>query len=215
METLGSLLLISLSAALIHNFVLSYFVGICPFIGVSRRVDLAFSMGCAVTFVVCVAATLSWTLTTFLLKPFGLGILTYISYIVVIAASVQFVELYIRKAHPPLYKSFGVYLPLITTNCAILFTCLEISKNTLLVSAASAWGLHHALALAIGGGAGFTLAIVLMSGLRQELEFCDIPKAFQGIPIVLVVAGVLALAFLGFTGADQGLANAFRNGVTP
>jgi electron transport complex protein RnfA len=226
METVGELLMIAFGAALIHNFVLHYFVGICPFIGVSRRVDLAFSMGCAVTFVVCVASVLSWTLTTWVLRPGApipsfivgretdLTILTYLSYIVVIAASVQFVELYIRRYHPPLYKSFGVYLPLITTNCAILFACLEISKHVG-VASTEAWGLHHALALALGGGIGFTLALVLMSGIRQELDLCDIPRPFVGIPVVMVVGGILALAFLGFTGSDQGLAAAFAGGGTP
>lgn len=225
METLGQILMIAFAAAVIHNFVLHYFVGICPFIGVSRRVDLAFSMGCAVTFVVCVAATLSWTLTSLFLRPGApipsiiagqptdLSILTYISYIVVIAASVQFVELYIRRHHPPLYKSFGVYLPLITTNCAILFACLEVSKHASMVT--DAWGLHQSLALAFGGGAGFTLSIVLMSGIRQELDLCDVPKPFVGIPVVMTVGGILALAFLGFTGADQGLAAALASGVSP
>lgn len=216
METLGSLLLIAIGAALINNFVLTYFVGICPFLGVSRRVDTAFGMGCAVTFVISVAALLSWTMTEFVLRPgapvpgwiwnlavgqeaaesVDLSILSYIVYIFVIAASVQFVEMYVRKFFPALYKSFGVFLPLITTNCAILFACLEIMKRVY----AREWGLLESLVLAIFGGIGFTIAIVLMAGIREELELADVPRAFQGAAITLVVAGILALAFMGFTG---------------
>ena len=149
MELLGDLLLIAIGAALVNNFVLTYFVGICPFLGVSRRLDTAFGMGCAVTFVISVATLLSWTMTEFVLRPgaplpsllwnalvgaegtavVDLSILSYIVYIFVIAASVQFVEMYIRKFFPPLYRSFGVFLPLITTNCAILFACLEMMKH--------------------------------------------------------------------------------------
>jgi len=215
MEMMGNLLLIAISAALINNFVLTYFVGICPFLGVSRRVDTAFGMGCAVTFVISVAALLSWTMTEFVLRPgapvpgwiwslvvgdsaaaVDLSVLSYIVYIFVIAASVQFVEMYVRKFFPALYKSFGVFLPLITTNCAILFACLEIMKHVY----ARDWGLVESLVLAIFGGVGFTIAIVLMAGIREELDLADVPRAFQGAAITLVVAGILALAFMGFTG---------------
>lgn len=217
MNTLSSLLMVGVGAALINNFVLHYFVGICPFIGVSRRVDIAFGMGCAVTFVVSIAALLSWTVTTYVLRPGAplpslllgretdLTILTYMVYIFVISASVQFVEMYVRRCYPGLYKSFGVYLPLITTNCAILFACLEIMKHTTVTGDAPRWDLAHALTLALGGGLGFTLAIVIMAGLRQELDFCDIPAPFQGVPAAMVVAGILSLAFLGFTGVDREL----------
>ena len=216
MELLGNLLLIAIGAALINNFVLTYFVGICPFLGVSRRLDTAFGMGCAVTFVISVAALLSWTMTEFVLRPgapvpgwawnlvvgegaatqVDLSILSYIVYIFVIAASVQFVEMYVRKFFPDLYKSFGVFLPLITTNCAILFACLEIMKQV----NAREWGLIESLVLAIFGGVGFTIAIVLMAGIREELELADVPEVFRGAAITLVVAGILALAFMGFTG---------------
>lgn len=218
MEYLGSLLLIAVSAAVINNFVLHYFVGICPFIGVSRRVDMAFGMGCAVTFVITIAALLSWVFTYFILRPgaplttliagreLDLTILSYIVYIFVIASSVQFVEMYLRKMFPPLFKSFGVYLPLITTNCAILFACLEIMKNV--AGAEQPWDVGKALALAIFGGIGFTLAIVIMAGIREELDHCDVPKPLQGAGITLVVAGILALAFLGFTGVDGKLEKA-------
>ncbi len=224
MEYLGSLILIALGAALINNFVLYYFVGICPFLGVSRRVDMAFGMGCAVTFVISIAAFLSWVFTTFILRPgaplsnwiwslvnpgsdavVDLSILNYLVYIFVIASSVQFVEMYVRKFHPPLYKSFGIFLPLITTNCAILFACLEIMKHVSGVPPAQMWDLGRALTLAIFGGIGFTLAIVLMAGMREELDLCDVPKALRGAGITLIVAGILAMAFMGFTGMDQSL----------
>ncbi|NKB72459.1 MAG: RnfA-Nqr electron transport subunit [Candidatus Latescibacteria bacterium] len=224
MEYLGSLVLIGIGAALINNFVLHYFLGICPFLGVSRRVDLAFGMGCAVTFVISVAAFLSWVSTAFVLRPGAplaswiwglvspgsgtadLSVLNYIVYIFVIAASVQFVEMYVRKFFPALHRSFGIFLPLITTNCAILFACLEIMRNVSGVEAAQMWGLGEALVLALGGGVGFTLAIVLMAGIREELDLCDVPKSLEGAGITLIVAGILALAFLGFTGVDRNLA---------
>ncbi len=221
MEYAINLILIAISAALINNFVLHYFVGICPFLGVSRRVDMAFGMGCAVTFVISVAALLSWTFTYYILRPGAplatwafqllggvgesdLSILNYIVYIFVIASSVQFVEMYVRKFFPALYKSFGVFLPLITTNCAILFACLEIMKNV--SGAANPWGLPASLTLAMFGGVGFTIAIVIMAGIREELDLCDIPVPLRGAGITLIVAGIMALAFMGFTGVDGGLA---------
>ena len=216
MEYLGTLLLIAVGAALINNFVLHYFVGICPFIGVSRRVDMAFGMGCAVTFVISIAALLSWTFPYYILrpgaplttwiagKPTDLSILNYIVYIFVIASAVQLVEMYVRKCFPPLYKSFGVFLPLITTNCAILFACLEIMKHVSGASASETWGLDKALVYAIFGGLGFTLAIVIMAGIREELDLCDVPGPLRGAGITLLIAGILALAFMGFTGVDSG-----------
>ncbi len=221
METLITLVQIGIGAALINNFVLYYFVGICPFLGVSRRIDMAFGMGCAVTFVISIAAALSWTFTYFILRPgaplpawvwetvggtsgnVDLSVLSYIMYIFVIAGSVQFVEMYVRKFFPALYKSFGVFLPLITTNCAILFACLEIMKH--LQDPTRLWGLHEALTLAVGGGLGFTLAIVLMAGIREELDMCDVPKPLRGPGIALIVAGIMAMAFMGFAGVDRGI----------
>ena len=226
MNYLFDIFLISISAALINNFVLYYFVGICPFIGVSRRVDMALGMGSAVTFVMTIAVFLSWTITTFILMPgapvsswvaqffmppekaaaIDLTILTYIVYIFAIASSVQFVEMYVRKFYPPLYKSFGVFLPLITTNCAILFACLTVMSNIIGVdNPLEAWDLGRALALGIFGGVGFTIAIVIMAGIREELDLCDIPAPFQGAAITLIVGGILAMAFMGFTGVDSGL----------
>jgi electron transport complex protein RnfA len=219
MEYLGEILVIAVGAAIINNFVLHYFVGVCPFLGVSRRVDMAFGMGMAVTFVITIAALLSWAATYYVLRPgaplttwiaggrtLDLTILSYIVYIFVIASSVQFVEMYVRKFFPPLYKSFGVYLPLITTNCAILFACLEIMKKVAgPADPAAAWDLGRALTLAIFGGVGFTIAIVIMAGIREELDKCDVPKPLRGAGITLIVAGILALAFLGFSGVDASL----------
>jgi len=225
------LFFIALSAAIINNYVLYYFVGICPFVGVSKKVEMALGMGLAVTFVMTIAAFLSWVTTVYLLMPsaplsvwvasffvpkatavqIDLSSLCYIVYIFVIAASVQFVEMYLRKFFPDLYKSFGVFLPLITTNCAILFACLIIMSYIVGVPPAEQWGLGKALTLAVFAGLGFTLAIVIMGGIREELELCDIPKPFRGAAITLIIGGILALAFMGFTGVDSGL----KKAITP
>jgi electron transport complex protein RnfA len=225
MEYVGGLILIAVGAALINNFVLHYFVGICPFLGVSRRVDMAFGMGCAVTFVITIAALLSWVFTYFILQPgaplarlvaglflpaeradnVDLSILSYIVYIFVIASSVQLVEMYVRKFFPALYKAFGVYLPLITTNCAILFACLYIMRHVVGVAPQEQWSVVEALVLAFFAGVGFTIAIVIMAGIREELDHCDVPGPLRGAGITLIVAGILALAFSGFTGVDRKL----------
>lgn len=231
MSTLGTMLITVVTMVLINNMVLHYFVGICPFIGVSRRVDTAFGMGCAVTFVVTIAALLSWALTYFVLAPgaplaawfvklvnpgftgtVNLSVLSYIVYIFVIAATVQLVEMYVRKFFPPLYKAFGVFLPLITTNCLILFVCLEVMKN-LSADAAAPWGLARTLVYAVSSGLGFMLAIVIMAGIRQELDNCDVPKSLRGPAITLITAGILALAFMGFTGVDRNLVKLGEGGA--
>jgi electron transport complex protein RnfA len=216
MEYLSSLVLIAIVTAIINNFVLYSFVGICPFIGVSRRVDMAFGMGCAVTFVMSVACFLSWVFTYFVLRPGApltalvlgpgadLQILSYIIYIFVIASSVQFVEMYLRKFFPPLYKSFGVFLPLITTNCAILFACLKILA-AVAAEGGPEWDLGQAMIMAVAAGLGFTLAIVIMAGIREELDLCDVPASMRGPGITMVVAGILAMAFGGFSGMDRTL----------
>jgi electron transport complex protein RnfA len=228
METATGLILIFISAALINNFVLHYFVGICPFLGVSRRVDTAVGMGLAVTFVIAISTMLNWAFTDFILRPgaplpawiwrlaggssetqIDLSVLSYIVFIFVIAASVQFVEMYVRKFFPPLYKSFGVYLPLITTNCAILFASLEMLKH--MQDSTALWGLPQALVLAVGGGVGFTLAIALMAGIREELDLCDVPRALRGAGIALIVAGIMAMAFMGFTGVEKGVETAISS----
>jgi electron transport complex protein RnfA len=224
MSYLASIFVLAVTTALINNMVLHYFVGICPFIGVSRKVDMAFGMGAAVTFVVSVAAALSWTMTYFVLSPgapltawiwrmvnpsstavVDLSILNYIVYIFVIASAVQLVEMYVRKFFPALYKAFGVFLPLITTNCLILFVCLEIMKHIAGATGPDAWGLDKALIYAVFAGLGFMLAIVIMAGIREELDHCDVPKPLKGPGITLIIAGILALAFMGFTGMDNNL----------
>ncbi len=234
MDYLVSILLLAVTTALINNLVLHYFVGLCPFIGVSRRVDMAFGMGAAVTFVVTIAASLSWLFTYFILAPGApltsaiaraagltvtpdLSILNYIVYIFVIAWAVQLVEMYVRKFFPPLYKAFGVFLPLITTNCLILFTCLEVMRHVPAAGLppAEPWGLDRAVIYAIFAGLGFMLAIVLMAGIREELDHADVPAAMRGPGITLIIAGILALAFMGFTGVDTGLARALGRDVEP
>jgi H+/Na+-translocating ferredoxin:NAD+ oxidoreductase subunit A len=229
MAYLFDIFLIALGAALINNFVFYYFVGICPFIGVSRQVDMAVGMGSAVTFVMIIAVFISWTITSLVLvegapvsswvagffmaheraAKIDLTILSYIVYIFSISSSVQFVEMYMRKFYPPLYKSFGVFLPLITTNCAILFACLTVmSKIVGVENPAEAWDLGRALALGIFGGVGFTIAIVIMAGIREELDLCDIPAPFKGAAITLIVGGILSMAFMGFVGVDSGIRTA-------
>jgi electron transport complex protein RnfA len=179
-------------SVVVNNFVLTYFLGICPFIGVSKRIDSAFSMGLAVTFVMTITATVTWIINNLLLIPLGLRFLEYVTYIVVIASLVQFIEMFIQKTSPPLYKALGIFLPLITTNCAILFVAL--------IQALREYGLIESMIFGFGAGAGFTLAIVIMSGIRGQLELADIPKPFRGAAITLVTAGILALAFMGFSG---------------
>lgn len=215
--TLANIALLVLGTALINNFVLHYFVGICPFIGVSRRIDTALGMGAAVTFVLVIAAMLTKTVTYFVTGnlnvegghpgvltaalaggPLDLSFLNYVVYILVIAGAVQFVEMYVRKFFPPLYKALGVYLPLITTNCAILFACLMIMMQ------GGGMGFVEALLFSFAAGVGFTLAICIMAGIREELDFADVPEPLRGPAITLIIAGVLALAFLGFAGIGQG-----------
>ena len=237
MEYLSSIVLLAISTALINNMVFHFFVGQCPFIGVSRKLDMAFGMGAAVTFVVTVAALLSWLITYFVLAPgapltawlwglfhgkevaagVDLSILNYIAYIFVIAWAVQLVEMYVRKFFPALYKAFGVFLPLITTNCVILFVCLEIMKHVQTPGSvvADPWGLDKALIYAFFAGIGFLIAIVIMAGIREELEHCDVPKPLQGPGITLITAGLLALAFLGFTGMDSSLAKLMKGKAAP
>ncbi|MGB2705772.1 MAG: electron transport complex subunit RsxA [Candidatus Omnitrophota bacterium] len=187
-----TLILIFISAAITHNFVLTYFLGICPFIGVSRRIEQAIGMGMATTFVMTLAAMVTWVIYHFILLRFGLPFLQYAAFIIVIASLVQIVEMFIRKVSPALYRALGIYLPLITTNCAILGLTLfmVLRKYTFLQS----------IVFGVGAGVGFTLALIIMSGIREELDCCDIPKPLQGAGITLIIAGLLALAFMGFGG---------------
>jgi len=186
------LILIFVAAAITHNFVLTYFLGICPFIGVSKRLDSAFGMGLATTFVLTLAATVTWVINHFLLQRFGLPFLQYVAFIIVIASLVQIVEMFIKKNFPVLYRSLGIFLPLITTNCAILgLTLFMVLREYTFI---------EALVFGLGAGAGFTLALMIMAGIREELEFAEIPEALKGAGITLIVAGMLALTFMGFGG---------------
>lgn len=185
-------ILIFLAAAIVNNMVLAYFLGICPFLGVSKRLDTAVNMGMATTFVMTLAAVISWCINTYILIPFDLLFLQNVAFIISIASLVQFVEMFIKKTSPPLYRSLGIFIPLIVTNCAIL--------GLVLFQVLREYNLIQSLFFGLGGGAGFTLALVMMAGIREELDFCDVPKPFQGAPMTLLIAGILALAFMGFAG---------------
>lgn len=186
------ILTIFIAAILVNNFVLYYFLGICPFLGVSKKIDSAFSMGMAVTFVMTLTAVVSWVINHWILIPFELDYLQIVSFILVIASLVQLVEMFIRKMSPPLYQALGIYLPLITTNCAIM--------GLALLAALKNYDFIETVVFGVGSGLGFTLAIVLMSGIREQLDLADVPKSLKGAGIALIVAGIMALAFSGFSG---------------
>ena len=186
------LILIFISAAIVNNFVFSYFLGICPFVGVSKKISAALSMGVAVTFVMTITSTVTWLIYHLILLPFNLEILEYVSFILVIASLVQLVEMFIRKISKQLYDTLGIYLPLITTNCAIL--------GLALFSVLREYNFIESLIFGVGAGVGFTIAIVIMAGIREELEFAKVPKSFEGAGITMIVAAALALAFMGFAG---------------
>ena len=192
MKVIEELILILIAASITHNFVLTYFLGICPFIGVSGKIDSAVGLGMATTFVMTMAATVTWIIYHYILVPYNLGFLQYVAFIIVIASLVQFVEMFIRKVSPPLYKALGIYLPLITTNCAVLgLTLFMVLRD---------YSFLEAVVFGFGAGVGFTLAIVIMAGIREELEFADVPEPLKGTGITLIIAGLLALAFMGFGG---------------
>ena len=182
---------IALGAILINNFILAQFLGICPFMGVSKKMDTAVGMGFAVIFVMGLAAALCYPVNR-LLEKLELGYMQTVAFILVIAALVQFVEMFLKKAVPTLYQALGVYLPLITTNCAVL--------GVVLLNVQNGYGFMESVVYGITGGAGFLLAIVLFASIRERLEFADPPRAFQGFPIALVTAGLMALCFMGFQG---------------
>ena len=186
------LLEITLSAILINNFIFSQFLGICPFMGVSKKMDTAAGMGMAVIFVMGLAAAMSWLINEFLLIPLDLEYLQTLAYILVIASLVQFVEMFLKKGMPSLYSALGIYLPLITTNCAVLGAVLINTQNN--------YNFIESVVYGVTGGIGFLIAIVLFASIREKLRFADYPKAFEGFPIALVTAGLLALAFMGFSG---------------
>ena len=192
MDQIYELLAITLGAILANNFIFSQFLGICPFLGVSKKVDSAVGMGVAVTFVMCLASAITWLVNTFILIPFDLGYMQTVAFILVIASLVQFIEMFLQKSMPSLYTALGVYLPLITTNCAVLgVALLNIQNNYNFISS---------VVYGITGGLGFLLAIVLFASIRERLVFADYPKSFEGFPIALVTAGLMALAFMGFSG---------------
>lgn len=188
---------LAIFAILAENFVLVQFLGICPFLGVSKKMDTALGMGMAVTFVMGLASLCTWAVNTYLLIPFGLdGYLQTVAFILVIAALVQFVEMFLKKVVPALYTALGIYLPLITTNCAVLGVALLNTQKQ--------YGALMSTAYGVFGGLGFTLAIILFASVRERLEFSECPKAFEGFPIALVTAGLLAMAFMGFSGLNLG-----------
>ncbi|HHU22088.1 MAG TPA: electron transport complex subunit RsxA [Clostridiales bacterium] len=186
------ILSISLGAILVENFILVQFLGICPFMGVSKKMDTATGMGLAVIFVMALASMFCWVVNEFLLVPLGLEYMQTLAYILVIASLVQFVEMFLQKFIPSLYTALGIYLPLITTNCAVL--------GVALLNTQKGYNFIESVVYGVTGGVGFLLAIVLFASVRERMEFADYPKAFEGFPIALISAGLIALAFMGFSG---------------
>ena len=186
------LLSLALGAILVNNFIFAQFLGICPFMGVSKKTDTALGMGLAVTFVMGLASAVCWPINHYLLEPYGLEFMQTIAYILVIASLVQFVEMFLKKAIPSLYSALGIYLPLITTNCAVLGVVLLNTQNH--------YNFIFSLVYGVTGGLGFLLAIFLFASVRERLEFSKCPKSFEGFPIALITAGLIALCFMGFSG---------------
>ena len=189
---LTSILSISLGAILINNFIFSQFLGCCPFLGCSSKVDTAVGMGLAVTFVMGLASAICWVVDTYVLQALNLGFLQTLTFILVIAALVQFVEMFLKKAIPSLYSALGIYLPLITTNCAVLgVAVLNIDEK---------YNFGQSMVNALGAGLGFLLAMGLFAGVRGRMENMDIPESFQGLPITLIAASIVSMSFMGFSG---------------
>lgn len=186
------LFLIFLSAALVNNFVLSRFLGICPFLGVSNKTETAFGMGVAVVFVMTLASSVTYIVYTFILIPLHIEYLQTIAFILIIASLVQLVEMFVKKASPTLYSALGIFLPLITTNCAVL--------GVAVLNIDSSYNFIESVVNGFGGAVGFMITIVLFSGIRERLERNNIPRSFQGTPIALITAGLMAIGFLGFSG---------------
>ena len=187
-----SLLGILISAVLTENFILVKFYGICPFMGVSKKIDTAFGMGMAVTFVMALAAAATWAVNAFLLVPFELQYMQTVAFILVIASIVQVVEMFLKKSVPALYQALGIFLPLITTNCAVL--------GVALVNVQNGYDFLQSVFNGAAGGLGFTVSIVLFASLRERVDKADCPAAFKGYPLTLIAAGLLAMAFMGFSG---------------
>jgi|SRR6056297_521654 len=182
---------IFIGAVLVNNYVLAKFLGICPFLGVSKKVETALGMGVAVTFVMTLASIMTYLVQVAVLENFGLEYLQTIAFILIIASLVQFVEMFLKKSSPSLYEALGVYLPLITTNCAVLgLAILNIQEK---------FNLMETIVNALGAAVGFTLAIVLFAGIRERLELADVPESLKGFPIALITAGLMSIAFLGFS----------------
>ena len=186
------LILLIISAAIVNNVVLSQFLGLCPFLGVSKKVETAGGMGAAVIFVITIASLVTSLIYKFILATLGLTYLQTIVFILVIAALVQFVEMFLKKSMPALYESLGVYLPLITTNCAVLGVALN--------SVQYGYNILQSVVYGLGISVGFTIAIVILAGIREKMEYNDIPESWQGMPIVMVTAGLMSIAFFGFSG---------------
>lgn len=191
-ESIKELLVIAIGSAFVSNVVLSQFYGLCPFLGVSKQLKTAGGMGAAVVFVITLASLVSGVLYDYVLEPFGISYLKTIVFILVIAALVQFVEMFLKKKIPSLYKSLGVFLPLITTNCAVLGTALTNVQNE--------YNLLYSVVNGFATALGFAVAICILAGIREKIKYNHIPKAFQGMPIVLITGGLMAIAFCGFSG---------------
>ncbi len=191
---------IMISMVFINNFILSKFLGLCAFVGVSKETKPALSMGLAVTFVTTMSSMITWLIYQYLLIPFDITYLRTISFILVIASFVQLVEMVIRKTAPVLYRSFGIYLPLITVNCAVLGVAVLNSETFFIQGKSIHGGFILSTVQGLFAGAGFLLAMVLMSGIRERLELSDAPKALEGVPLAFIVAALMSLAFMGFNG---------------
>lgn len=192
LDVVKDLLIILVSSSLVSNIVLSQFQGLCPFLGVSKRIETAAGMGGAIIFVITLASTVAAAIYKFILVPLDIAYLQTIVFILVIAALVQFVEMFLKKYMQGLYQALGVYLPLITTNCAVLGIALtNVQKN---------YGIGYSIVSGFATAVGFTIAIVILAGIREKMEYNDIPESFQGMPIVLITAGLMAIAFCGFSG---------------
>ena len=189
---LTKLFSVALGAILVNNFIVAQFLGICPFMGVSKKVETATGMGMAVIFVMGLASAICWPINEFILEKFHLGFMQTVTFILVIAALVQFIEMFLQKSMPSLYEALGVYLPLITTNCAVLGVVLQNTQNS--------YDFITSVVYGVTGGIGFLLVIVLFASIRERMEFSEWPKAFEGFPIALVAAGLIALSFMGFSG---------------
>lgn len=194
-------LLIFISAIFVNNIILSQFLGICPFLGVSKKVDTAMGMGAAVAFVLTLATIVTWLVQTYVLNPFGLAYLQTLAFILVIAALVQMVEIILKKVSPDLYQALGIFLPLITTNCAVLGVAILVIQKD--------FNLLQSVVYAFSTALGFALALIVFAGLREQQSLVKIPRGMQGMAIVLVTAGLLSLAFMGFSGVDGGLKTLF------